>query len=132
MEKNQSASLLSKKQKDSLEISGRIFKRELRQAERALTRMRERYLDTLLPLLTIYLNQQFERHKNDPFGGGVGRFDVAEVFTKEGIEMDFRLAEKLLAYAYKKRKAYLIAEGEQGHDDYYSSKAHYDKHLKIR
>ena len=132
MEKELRASLLSKKQKNSLEISGRIFKRELHQAERALSRMRERYLDTLLPVLVTYLNQQFELHKNEKYGGGVGRFDVAQVFTAEGIEMDFRLAEKLLAHACKKRKAYLLLEGEQGHDACYGSKEQYDKYEKIR
>ncbi len=108
-----------------------MLKKELREAERTLTRMRERYLATFMPVLVAYLDQQFKAHKNEEYGGGVGRFDVAQTFTNTGIKMDFRFAEGLLEYARKRRKAYLIAGGGQGHDAYYGSKAQYDKYQKI-
>lgn len=121
--------LLTQQQKVLLSIKQRTLNRDLREAERALTRMRERKFDTYLPALIVYLDQQFEIYKNAEHGGGAGRFDVAQAFTLEKIKMDFRLAEALLEYACKKRKAYLIAEGGQGHDAYYGSKALYDKYM---
>ena len=123
MDVKHTASLLTKRQKITLQAKQRILKKEVRAQERALKKVRERYLLTFIPTLTSYLDEQFEIYKNEQFGGGVGRFDVAQAFTVAGIKMDFRLAEALLEYASKKRKAYLIAEGGQGNDAYYGSNA---------
>lgn len=127
-----SDNLLTIKQREELRLSQRVLKKELNEAERALARMRERYLATFLPALVTYLDQEFEGHENEKYGGVVGRFDVAQAFTNTGITMDFRLAEQLLAFACKKRKAYLVADSGQGHDAYYGSKAQYDKYQKIQ
>lgn len=131
MDDNPKAPLLTKPQKVLLAIKQSVLKRELSEATRALARMRERYLASFLPVLVTYLDQEFEAHKNEKYGGVVGRFDVAKAFTDAGIKMDFRLAEQLLAYACKKRKAFLVADSGQGHDACYGSKAQYDKYEKI-
>lgn len=123
-----SVSLLTREQKATLDVTQRVLKRELHAAERALSHMRERYLATFLPILMNYLDGQFEIYKNTEHGGGAGRFDVAQTFTLLGIKMDFRLAENLLEYACKKKKAYLIFDGGQGHDACYGSKALYDQY----
>lgn len=121
--------LLTKQQRIALLIKQRMLKKEMRAEERALKKVRERYLLTFMPTLITYLDEQFEIHKNEQFGGSVGRFDIAQAFTLSGIKMDFHFAEELIEYACRKRKAFLIADGGQGHDACYGSKALYEKHV---
>ena len=77
MSKNtESACSLTAIQRHKLILSQRILKRKLRAAERALTKMRERYLSTFLPVLAISLDQYYVEYKDANFGGSVGRFDA--------------------------------------------------------
>ncbi len=127
---SKSGRLLTLSQKPEMRILQRILKRQIRAAECSLAKMHERYLNTFLPVLTTYLNEQFEIHKSAEFGGHVGRFDVAKAFTLAGIKIDFHLAEQLLEHACKKRIAYLIMDSSQCTDAGYGSRLQYIKHLK--
>jgi len=119
---------LTPKEEAALRIGLKILGRELRIAERTLRETEGRYMDLLLPLLVSLLDCEHEQYKEKDFGGTMGRFEVAQSFTSAGFKMDFRFAERLLDYATKKKKVYLVFDSDRGQDDSYGSKAAYDKY----
>jgi hypothetical protein len=104
-----------------------LLNKEVRTAQRFLEGVEGRRMSTLLPLLILLLKREEERCSNEKFGGYIGRFTVAKEFTEARIPMDFRFAERLLAYAVKKKKACLVFESTQESDDLYGSDAVYKK-----
>jgi hypothetical protein len=114
----------------SITLAFRLFSKEVRAAEKFIAEVKERQMNILIPCLVIMLEQEHEQHKLTDFGGTLNRFDVAKKFTDMGFHIDFHFASDLLAYACKKKKAYLLFPGDQGCDPAYGSPECYKKYNK--
>ena len=105
----------------------KLLDKEIAAAHEFLAGVEGRRLDLLIPSLVIMLERYHEQNKDKQYPGGLGRFDVAKNYTDAGFTMDFRFAEKLLIYAEKEKKAYILYESTQENDDIYGSQEAYKK-----